>query len=221
MRSNFDKQLDTLNEQLTEMSIFIESAIDCAAGALVHSDRKKAQMAISYDSEVDSMEKDIEKLCIKLLLLQQPVAKDLRQVSAALKMITDMERIGDQARDISELILGTEQDFRIKPDGIIAQMAEATIKMVHNVVESFVEKDIEKAQQVIAFDDVIDDLYDSAKHEIIERIKAEKEDVNILVNLLSISKYFERIGDHTTNIAEWVVFSITGVHKKENMMYTE
>ena len=221
MRSNFDKQLDTLNDQLTEMSIFIESAIDCAAAALVHSDRKKAQMAIDYDSEVDSMEKDIEKLCIKLLLLQQPVAKDLRQVSAALKMITDMERIGDQARDISELILGTEQNFCIKQDGIIAQMAEATIKMVHNVVESFVEKDIEKAQRVIAFDDVIDDLYDSAKLEIIERIKAEKEDVNILVNLLGISKYFERIGDHTTNIAEWVVFSITGVHKKENMMYTE
>ncbi|MBQ9845014.1 MAG: phosphate signaling complex protein PhoU [Oscillospiraceae bacterium] len=221
MRSNFDKQLDMLNVQLTEMSIFIESAIDCAADALVHSDRKKAQMAISFDSEADSMEKDIEKLCIKLLLLQQPVAKDLRQVSAALKMITDMERIGDQARDISELILGSEQDFCIKPDGIIAQMADATIKMVHEVVVSFVEKDIEKAQQVIAFDDVIDDLYSRAKLEIVGRIKAEKEDADILVNLLSIAKYFERIGDHTTNIAEWVVFSITGVHKKENMMYTE
>ena len=221
MRSNFDKQLDMLNVQLTELSIFIESAIDCAADALVHSDRKKAQMAISFDSEADSMEKDIEKLCIKLLLLQQPVAKDLRQVSAALKMITDMERIGDQARDISELILGSEQDFCIKPDGIIAQMADATIKMVHEVVVSFVEKDIEKAQQVIAFDDVIDDLYSRAKLEIVGRIKAEKEDADILVNLLSIAKYFERIGDHTTNIAEWVVFSITGVHKKENMMYTE
>ena len=221
MRSNFDKQLDTLNAQLTEMSNLVENAIECTTQGLVFADRKKAEMAVEYDAEVDAMEKDIEKLCVKLLLLQQPIAKDLRQVSAALKMITDMERIGDQARDISELFLCAEYTVTINPDGVISQMATATMKMVHDVVESFVKKDIAAAERVIAFDDVIDNLYDKAKRELISRIKQEKEDVNFLVDLLSIAKYFERIGDHTTNIAEWVIFSITGLHKNENMMYTE
>ena len=153
--------------------------------------------------------------------MQQPVAKDLRQVSAALKMITDMERIGDQARDISDILLLSEHGIKINPSGVISQMAKATIKMVHNVVDSFVRKDMELAQQVIEFDDVIDVLYSQAKEEIVDRIRREEEDVNVLVDLLSVAKYFERIGDHTTNIAEWVIFSITGVHKTENMMYTE
>ena len=221
MRSNFDKQLDTLNTQLTDMSNLVEKAIECTTHGLVFADRQKAEMAVEYDAEVDVMEKDIEKLCVKLLLLQQPVAKDLRQISAALKMITDLERIGDQARDISELVLRSEHTVTINPDGVISQMATATMTMVHDAVESFVNKDKAAAERVIAFDDVIDNLYSKAKAELTDRIKQEKEDVNFLVDLLSISKYFERIGDHTANIAEWVVFSITGVHKKENMMYTE
>lgn len=221
MRSNFDTQLDILNAQLTEMSNLIEAAINCAAEALIESDKNKAKIAKAHDNEIDNMEKDIEKLCIKILLLQQPVAKDLRQVSAALKMITDMERIGDQARDISDILLLSEHGIKINPSGVISQMAKATIKMVHNVVDSFVRKDMELAQQVIEFDDVIDVLYSQAKEEIVDRIRREEEDVNVLVDLLSVAKYFERIGDHTTNIAEWVIFSITGVHKTENMMYTE
>ncbi|MBQ7283849.1 MAG: phosphate transport system regulatory protein PhoU, partial [Oscillospiraceae bacterium] len=122
MRSNFDKQLDTLNTQLTDMSNLVEKAIECTTHGLVFADRQKAEMAVEYDAEVDVMEKDIEKLCVKLLLLQQPVAKDLRQISAALKMITDLERIGDQARDISELVLRSEHTVTINPDGVISKM---------------------------------------------------------------------------------------------------
>lgn len=221
MRSNFDKQLDTLNAQLTEMATLIENAIEACAKALINCDKEKAKAAIDFDSEIDYMEKDIEKLCIKILLMQHPVARDLRQVSAALKMITDMERIGDQARDISEIVLNSKQEVKIQPEGQIAQMAKATIKMVHNVVDSFVKNDLNLAQQTIDFDDVIDEFYNQAKLEIIDRIKQEKEDVNVLVDLLSVAKYFERIGDHTTNIAEWVIFSVTGLHKSGNIMYTE
>lgn len=221
MRNNFDKELKILQTHLTNMSETVENAIEYATQALVFGDMDKAKAAVEYDSEVDAMEKDIEKQCVKILLLQQPVAKDLRQVSAALKMITDMERIGDQARDISELLLKAEHNVKINPEGIIAQMAAATMKMVHDAVQSFVKQDPNAAQSVIGFDDVIDNLYDKAKSEIVERIKSEKEDIGFLVDLLSISKYFERIGDHAANIAEWVIFSITGVHKDENMMYTE
>jgi len=221
MRSNFDKELDILNTHLTDMSAAVENAIEYATQALVFGDMGKAETAVEYDSEVDSMEKDIEKQCVKILLLQQPVAKDLRQVSAALKMITDMERIGDQARDISELLLKAGRNVKINPNGVIAQMATATMKMVHDAAQSFVKQDIQAAHNVIEFDDVIDNLYEQAKAEIVHRIKSEKEDVDFLIDLLSISKYFERIGDHTASIAEWVIFSVTGVHKDENMMYTE
>lgn len=220
MRNNFDKELEMLNAQLTAMSSAVENSIEYATQALVFGNMEKAESAIVFDSEVDDLEKDIEKQCVKILLLQQPVAKDLRQVSAALKMITDMERIGDQARDICELLLNADREVKINPEGIIAQMAVATVNMVHSAVQSFVSNDIQAAYKVIEFDDIIDNMYSSAKKEIINRIKEEKEDVDFLVDLLSIAKYFERIGDHTTNIAEWVIFSITGVHKNENMMYT-
>lgn len=213
MRSNFDKQLVILNNQLIEMATLAENAIDCAAEALMLSDKEKAKQAIEYDAELDSMEKDIEGLCLRILLQQQPVAKDLRQVSAALKMITDLERIGDQARDISEILITAPQKIQISTDGNISHMATATIKMIHDVVDSFVNRDIKLAQEIIAFDDVIDEFYNSARRELIEEIQTNSERVNVAVDLLSISKYFERIGDHATNIAEWVIFSITGVHK--------
>ncbi|MEG2082012.1 MAG: phosphate signaling complex protein PhoU [Oscillospiraceae bacterium] len=213
MRSNFDKQLVVLNSQLTDMAALAENAIDCAAEALIFFDKEKAKLAIEYDGEIDEIEKEIERLCLLILLQQQPVAKDLRQVSAALKMITDMERIGDQARDISEIILTSPQKIQITQEGNIAQMARATKKMIHDVVDSFVKADIQLAQQIIDFDDVIDNFYDNARRELIEEIQSGSERVEVAVDLLSISKYFERIGDHATNIAEWVIFSLTGVHK--------
>lgn len=213
MRSNFDKQLVIMNNQLTEMATLVENAIDCAVEALILSDKEKAKKAIEFDAEIDEMEKTIESLCLRILLQQQPVAKDLRQVSAALKMITDMERIGDQARDISEILLTAPEKIQISPSGNISKMATATIKMVRDVVDSFVNRDMELAQSTIAFDDTIDDFYENARKELIAEIQSNSERVNVAVDLLSISKYFERIGDHATNIAEWVIFSITGVHK--------
>lgn len=194
------------------MATLIENAIDCAATALIVSDKAKAQQAIEYDKDVDIIEKDIEGLCLKILLQQQPVAKDLRQVSAALKMITDMERIGDQARDISEILLTAPYAIQIEPAGKIAKMATATIKMVHDVVDSFVKTDMELAKKVIGYDDVIDELYMQTRQQLIEVIRSHDSNVNAAVDLLSIAKYFERIGDHATNIAEWVIFSITGQH---------
>ena len=213
MRSNFDKQLAVLKNQLTEMATLIETAIDSAATALILSDKSKATQAIEYDKEIDIMEKDIEGLCLKILLQQQPVAKDLRQVSAALKMITDMERIGDQARDISEILLTASHPIQIKASGNISIMATATIKMVHDVVDSFVKNDLEMAKKVIEYDDVIDKYYTQTRQELIEVIQDGQGQVNQAVDLLSIAKYFERIGDHATNIAEWVIFGITGTHQ--------
>lgn len=212
MRSNFDKQLAVLKNQLSEMATLIENAIDCAVTALIAGDLTKADKAVEYHGEIDSMEKEIEALCLKILLQQQPVAKDLRVVSAALKMITDMERIGDQARDISEILIDAPHSIQINAAGHISDMATATIKMVHDVVDAFVKNDMDIAQKVIGYDDVIDEMYLKTRAELIETIRNDPENVNVAVDLLSIAKYFERIGDHATNIAEWVIFSITGFH---------
>ncbi len=213
MRSNFDKQLEVLQNQLTQMATYIECAIDCAATALITQDISKAEKAIEYDSEIDGMEHEIESMCLRILLLQQPVAKDLRTVSAALKMITDMERIGDQARDIGEILISAPHTIRIAADSDISRMATATIKMVHDVVDAFVKNDMALAEKVISYDDVIDEMYDKTRSRLIEEIRNDNSDVNAQVDLLSVAKYFERIGDHATNIAEWVIYSITGRHK--------
>lgn len=213
MRSNFDKQLAVLQNQLTEMATFIENSIDCAATALITGDLSKAEKSVEYHAEIDRMEHDIEALCLRILLLQQPVARDLRVVSAALKMITDMERIGDQARDIGEILLDSPHRIKIKADSGISDMATATIKMVHDVVDAFIKNDMPMAEKVIEYDDVIDQLYIDVKNQLIDEIRNGDIDVNAEVDLLSIAKYFERIGDHATNIAEWVIFSITGRHK--------
>ncbi|MEG1782369.1 MAG: phosphate signaling complex protein PhoU [Oscillospiraceae bacterium] len=213
MRSNFDKQLVILKNQLTEMATLIENSIDCAATALIIAGTEKAHKAIEYHSGIDEMEKSIEALCLQILLQQQPVAKDLRIVSAALKMITDMQRIGDQARDISEILLDAPHPIRIDAAGGISNMATATIKMVHDVVDAFVKNDMDIAKKVITYDDIIDDMYIKTRAELIEVIRADQENVNMAVDLLSIAKYFEKIGDHAVNIAQWVIFSITGLHK--------
>lgn len=213
MRNKFDEQLLQLNHDLTRMGAMCEESIAMAAKSLLAGEEALGKKAVALDMEIDQMEKDIENLCLKLLLQQQPVARDLRLISAALKMITDMERIGDQASDIAEIIpylngrTGEECDC-------IGQMAEATIKMVVDSVDAFVKRDLNLAQSVIQYDDVVDEFFDRVKQNLIRMISQNHADGEYALDLLMIAKYFERIGDHATNIAEWVVFSVTGVHKE-------
>ena len=213
MRSRFDEQLYELNRELIEMGAMCEGAIASAAKALSTGNMELAAKVRANGAAIDQMERDIEGRCMKLLLHQQPVARDLRQISAALKMITDMERIGDQAEDIAEII--TFLNGRTM-NGIehIEDMARETIKMVTESVDAFVKKDVALAEQVIAHDDVVDTLFSEVKCAIIKLIAETPVDGEFALDLLMISKYFERIGDHATNIAEWVIYSITGTHKE-------
>ena len=212
MRNRFDRQLVQLNNELIEMGGMIEKAISDTVKALVNQDIELASNVIEYDEEIDHQEREIEQLCLKLLLQQQPVAKDLRLISAALKMITDMERIGDHATDISEITIELSKESYIKKLDHIQQMAKETMVMLVQSVEAFVNKDMDKARTVIVHDDVVDDLFNKVKAELIAMIH---EDVNAgeqASDLLMAAKYFERIGDHATNISEWVIFSIKGQH---------
>ena len=212
MRNRFDRQLVQLNNELIEMGGMIEKAISDTVKALVNQDIELASNVIEYDEEIDHQEREIEQLCLKLLLQQQPVAKDLRLISAALKMITDMERIGDHATDISEITIELSKESYIKKLDHIQQMAKETMVMLVQSVEAFVNKDMDKARAVIVHDDVVDDLFNKVKAELIAMIH---EDVNAgeqASDLLMAAKYFERIGDHAPNISEWVIFSITGQH---------
>ncbi len=212
MRSTFDQQLETLNKELTYMGALCETAIANAAKALLDGDNELARRVLVSDEEIDRKEREIESICLKLLLHQQPVARDLRQISAALKMVTDMERIGDQAEDISEIV--SMSHITADADTLhVREMANATIEMVTSSIEAFVKKDEKLANDVIAMDDKVDDLFNKVKCELIELIGSKKTDGETAVDILMIAKYFERIGDHATNIAEWVIFSITGVHK--------
>ena len=218
MRNRFDQELELLNNELIEMGMLIENAIENAATALMKQDAEQARRAIEFDNTVNDKERDIERRCLKLLLQQQPVATDLRLISTALKMITDMERIGDQACDISELtlqIIGMEY----KQDMLrIRQMSQAVIKMVKESINAFVLHDLDLANAVIEYDDVVDKLFDEAKQELIGLIVNHPQDGGPAVDLLMAAKYLERIGDHATNIAEWVVFSITGQHKEARIL---
>lgn len=213
MRSRFDEQLEQLNNELLEMGALIEHAIESASQALINQDVESAKKAIEFDREVDQKEKDIESLCLRLLLQQQPVARDLRQISAALKMITDMERIGDQASDISEIVIYLSGTPYIKKLEHLPLMADAAIKMVKGSIDAYVTKDLELIKKIIDMDDIIDDLFVVVKNELIERIHEKVENGEQAIDLLMVAKYFERIGDHAQNIAEWVEFSITGKHK--------
>ena len=191
-----------------------EEAIALSAKALLEGDAELAQKVSPVECEIDRLERNIESMCLKLLLQQQPVAKDLRQISAALKMITDIERIGDQAADIAEII--TYLGGRAGADcEYIAQMAREVIKMVTESVDAFVKHDLELAEAVVAHDDVVDDYFDKIKGLLIKMISEKPDDGEYALDLLMIAKYFERIGDHAVNLAEWVIFSVTGVHKEE------
>ncbi len=212
MRSRFDEQLNILNTEMIEMGALCEESIALASKALTTGDVSLAERVSELSADIDQKERDIESRCMKLLLQQQPVARDLRQISAALKMITDMERIGDQAEDIAEII--TYLEGRTAEETVhIRDMAAETISMVTDSVDAYVKNDTELAKAVIVHDDKVDEYFDIVKSRLIKMIADNHENGEFALDLLMIAKYFERIGDHATNIAEWVIFSVTGEHK--------
>ena len=214
MRNTFNEQLERLHVEMIRMGAACEDAISAAAEALLKGDAVLANTAVEAERELDRQEREVENLCLKLLLQQQPVARDLREISAALKMISDLERIGDQAADIAELTRYVELPEQGAPH--IADMARAVIRMVTDSVDSFVKKDLNLARSVCAADDKVDDLFDQVKRELIALIAADAANGEQGLELLMVAKYLERIGDHATNVAEWVEYSITGVHPSNN-----
>ena len=212
MRNQFDLQLQQLHRELIKMGALCEEAISAGVKALLDSDRAMAEKAMQRERDIDQAERDVEGLCMKLLLQQQPVARDLRTISSALKMISDMERIGDQAADIAEMprhIGGS----RLPASSHIGEMARAAVKMVTDSVDSFVKRDLNMARGVIQYDDVVDRLFNEVKGELTALIRADSASAELALDLLMVAKYLERIGDHAVNVAEWVAYSITGVHE--------
>ena len=214
MRNRFDEQLSQLNDEIIAMGTMIEQAIEAAVDALIHQNVEEARRAMECDKDIDHQEREIENLCLKLLLQQQPVARDLRVISAALKMITDMERIGDHAVDISELTIVMSGKPYMKKLEHIEQMAKETMIMLISSLEAYVNKNLDQAKEVIDHDDIVDDLFINSEIARIQLIRENAENGEQAADLLMVAKYFERIGDHATNIAEWVIFSITGQHKE-------
>lgn len=215
VRSRFDQELESLNQKLIKMGSLIEKAIEDACKALINQDTSLAKQVIKADTKINEIEKSIEIKCLKLLLQQQPVASDLRLISAVLKIITDMERIGDQAQDISEITLNlTNQDY-IKELTHISAMSKATIEMVRDSINAFINQDIKLARKVILCDELVDELFDIIKVELISLIRDDIQNSQQAIDFLMIAKYLERIGDHAENISEWVIFSITGEHIDE------
>ena len=214
MRNRFDEQLELLNVELIRMGALCEDAISYASRTLM-GEGDFSEDVYTTDREIDQKERDIENLCMRLLLQQQPVARDLREISSALKMISDLERIGDQAADIAELT----RFVRI-PEGPgrqrIQEMANAVIRMVTDSVDSFVKRDLELAREVCREDDQVDELFNQVKKELIGLIAAEADSGELWLDLIMVAKYLERIGDHATNVAEWVEYSITGTHPSNN-----
>lgn len=222
MRERFERQLMQLNTELIAMGALCEDAIDCAVKYLLENDKKMKENASEIEKQIDRKERDIETICLRILLQQQPVAADLRTVSSALKMISDMERIGDQAYDISEIaeyVVGKEITNKVH----IADMADTAAKMVTLSVESFVRKDISLAQSAIALDNKVDELFLTVKSELTEAVRQGSDNGEALVDLLMMAKYFERIGDHAENIAEWVIYAVTGSrsHTNEQLIFEE
>ena len=212
MRNKFDSQLEKLNLELITMGALCEDAISASVKAMLDGDDALCEKVFAADAEIDQKERDIETICMKLLLQQQPVARDLRVISSALKMISDMERIGDQASDIAEItkfIKNSSVQSRVH----ISDMAAAATKMVTDSVESFVKKDLSLARAVMEYDDKVDNLFDCVKDELVRLISEDRANGEFCIDLLMIAKYLERIGDHAVNIAEWVEYSITGTHQ--------
>ena len=208
MRSKFDEQLLELNKEMIEMGNKIILSIKNAIEALVARDENMAKAIMESDAEVDHLQKKIEGICFNLIIQQQPVARDLRTVTAAMKMVTDMERIGDHAADISEMTILMGQNSQIDKFEHISQMATETMIMLNHSIEAYVEKNVIKAKEVIEHDDIVDDLFVEAKKDVIELILNSPIEGEGATDILMIAKYFERIGDHATNIAEWVIYSL-------------
>ncbi len=214
MRSKFDEQLRQLNTEMTLMCTMIETAIQDAMDVFFSQNVSKAKKIMRDDEIIDRQQKKIENICFQLLIQQQPVARDLRTITAAMKMVTDMERIGDQAADISELtIMMADSPYLVKADHIRKMSAEAVI-MLLRAVEAYVERDMDKAREVISHDDIVDDLFIKVKADLIDVMQTEPSYAEHAADLLLVNKYLERIGDHATNIAEWVIFSLDN-HKQE------
>ena len=213
MRMHFDQQLEELNLELIKMGALCERAIRRAADQLLNEKENEPQAVERIEDEINHKERDIENLCMKLLLQQQPVAKDLRMISSALKMISDMERIGDQAQDIADMSRFVKvQEIAHKMN--IGKMAEATIKMVTESIDSFVKKDLDSAAAVVKYDNVVDDLFLRVKTELPKLLQQDPQNAEYYIDLIMVAKYFERIGDHAENIAQWVEYSITGTHNE-------
>lgn len=209
MRSKFDQQLMQLNKAMITMGALCENAIGLSSKALLQGDLNLARQVPELSSQIDQKEREIEGMCLKLLLQQQPVARDLRVISSALKMVTDMERVGHQSADIAEILLVA--NLTPREDAVdIHDMAQETIKMVTDAISAFVRQDVTLARQVIAYDDVVDGYFDRVKKNLIQRLRDPALEAEYAMDLLMIAKYFERIGDHAVNIAQWVLFSITG-----------
>ena len=212
MRNHFNDQLAQLNRELIQMGGLCEEIIEIVARAMTGWENNLVKRVATLGAEIDESERTIETLCLKFLLQQQPVARDLRQISAAMKMITDMERIGDQAEDIAEII--THLNGRVERESVqIREMAEETMQMVREAVDSYVRQDLDLAHKVMGHDDIVDDYFIKVRTSLIGIVAANPADGEYALDLLMIAKYCERIGDHCTNIAEWVEFSVTGVHK--------
>lgn len=211
MRTQYDEELKRVHHALVEMGTMIENAINGAIDALEQRDEKRAREIIAYDEKINRQEKEIEEMCIRLLLLQQPVAGDLRKISTTLKLITDMERIGDHAADISEIVLTLPEGEMIGGEHF-REMAHQTSDMLLKSVGAYVGMNEKLARSVIAQDDVVDRLFDMVKKDVIDSIVSDPKDGEAATDMLLIAKYFERIGDHATNIAEWAIFAMTGKH---------
>lgn len=216
MRSRFDEQLMQLNVELIKMGSLCELVISNAFQGLIDHNPTMLKLVENVDREIDEKEKEIERMCLKLLLQQQPVARDLRTISAALKMISDLERIGDQASDIAEIATYID-GVRVQEYKPLKIMADAVTKMVTDAIQSFVNKDLELAKQVMVEDDFVDQTFDQVKADIVQMIRNGETNAHFTLDLLMIAKYLERIGDHAVNVAEWVEFSITGEHLSEEL----
>lgn len=214
VRKLFEEELSDLKTELVEMCRLTEKMIDNAITALVNRDRELGKSISQSDKRVDDYEMDIEKRCMRILLKQQPVAKDFREVSTALKMITDIERFGDQASDIGDIVYTMPGDRYIKKLEHITAMGNLAMKMVRESVNSFIENNEPLADEVIALDDKMDELFLTVKNELIELIKQDRANGDQAIELMMVAKYLERIGDHAVNVAEWTKFNETGVHEK-------
>ena len=215
MRNRFDQQLEKLNVELVTMGALCEDTLTYAIRALFDRESDMAERAEDAEKQIDQMERDIESICMRLLLQQQPVARDLRVISSALKMIGDMERIGDQAADIAEIVKYLDEE-EVPNLGHLREMSDFAAGMVTASINSFVRQDLNLARKVILDDDVVDGYFEKVKEALIGIIAEGDRAGAFLLDILMIAKYIERIGDHATNIAEWVVYSITGEHPEES-----